>query len=369
MFKRIYFFFIFYMGAVYFTGSLLVLWLSKNNFNFSDLIIYYLLTFFVALVGILYLPKNKISAKKAIFWGILLNLSYVLVLVKIFSPLQLYLSAILSGLNVVYFWVPYNIMYFKYSSENNRGLNSGIYFLITPIIGITLQPLSGIVAEKFGFYTMFFIGFLLYLIPLFWVRYLPDFTWNLDIKKEISTLKFNWSTFFQGIASRINWALIPIFSLFFLKTPKQFGLFFGYLGIVTALASVINGYISDKIKNRKVFFYLLSSLAVISFLPLAFVENVYYWGIFAGISSLCMSLANPFWLTFNLDYYKEIGVDKTMILREVFLNLGYVFNLLIVFLVFYFTSSAKTSLIVISLMCCLLPIVSYFQGVYRDKKS
>jgi MFS family permease len=357
------------MGAVYFTASLLVLWLSKNNFSFSDLIIYYLLTFFVALIGILYLPKNQISAKKAIFWGILLNLSYVLVLVKIFSPLQLYLSAVLSGLNVVYFWIPYNIMYFKYSSEEKRGLNSGIYFLITPIIGITLQPLAGIIAEKFGFYTMFFIGTILYLIPIFLVRYLPDFKWSLDVKKELSTLKFNWSTFFQGMSSRINWTLIGVFTLFFITSPISFGGFFGYLSLVAALASLVNGYVSDKIKNRKYFFYIFSSLAVLSFIPLAFARNPYYWALFAGISSLSIYLANPFWFTFNLDYYKNIGVEKTMILREVYLNLGYIFNLMIVFLVFYFTSSTKISLMVISLICCLLPIVSYLQGVYRDKIS
>ena len=108
-------------------------------------------------------------------------------------------------------------------------------------------------------------------------------------------------------------------------------------------------------------------MAVISLLPLAFVDNVYYWGIFAGISSLCMNLANPFWLTFNLDFYKEKGVDKTMALRELFLNSGYIFTLLVVFLVFYLTSSTKISLIIICSLCCLFPVLSYFQGVYKNK--
>ena len=101
---------------------------------------------------------------------------------------------------------------------------------------------------------------------------------------------------------------------------------------------------------------------------MAFASNPYYWGLFAGISSLCIYLANPFWFTFNLDYYQEIGVEKTMILREIFLNFGYIFNLIIVFFVYYFTKSTKLSLIIISAICCLLPIVSYFQGIYRNKK-
>jgi len=43
------------------------------------------------------------------------------------------------------------------------------------------------------------------------------------------------------------------------------------------------------------------------FLPLAFINNLYYWGFFVGISSLCFYLVSPFWLTFNLDYYKPLG--------------------------------------------------------------
>ena len=111
---------------------------------------------------------------------------------------------------------------------------------------------------------------------------------------------------------------------------------------------------------------MFSILAVITFLPLVFIDNIYYWGIFAGIESLCISLAYPFWLTFNLDYYKDIGVEKTMVLREVFLNMGYVVILLIGLFIFYFTSSPKVSLIVVSITCLLLPIASYLQGVYRD---
>lgn len=355
------------MASSCFSGALLIFWLSKNGIGFSDLIIYYMVAFFVALISILYLPNKQISSRKTIFLGVLFNLSYVLVLVKIFNPIQLYISAIFLGLTIVYFWITYNIMYFKYSRENKRGLNSGIYFFISPIISITLQPLAGIVAQKFGFYTMFGFGFLMYLIPLFLIRYLPDFKFSLDVKKELNSLKFNWTLFFHGMSSRINYSLIGIYTLYFMLTPVSFGSFFGYLSLMAASASVINGYISDKIKNRKYFFYSFSVLAVLSFIPLAFVSNPYYWSLFAGINNLCFYLASPFWLAYNLDYYKDIGVEKTMILREVYLNVGYFFNLLIVFLVFYFTSSTKISLIVISVICCLLPVVSYLQGIYRNK--
>lgn len=369
IFKRIYFFFFTYLAAAYFSGTLLVLWLSKNGFGFSDLIVYYLLTFFFAFIGLFFLPQKNMNVRKTIFLGILFNICYVLLLVKIFHPIQILLSTIVSGLNIVYFWTPYNIMYFKYSSEEKRGLNSGIYFLVTPLVGITLQPLAGVVAEKFGFETMFFIGFLMYLIPIFLIRYLPKFEWSLNLRKEISQLKFNWSTVFQGISSRLNYSVVPIFTLFFIKSPKEFGSFFGYLALMTAFASVINGYISDRLKNRKFFFYLFSILAVLSFIPLSFATDNYSWVVFAGITSLCISLVNPFWMAFNLDYYKDKGVEKAMLFREFFLNLGYVFELLLIFFIFYFTHSTKTSLITVSVLTLLLPLISYLQGAYRIKNA
>ena len=365
--KRIYLFFFTYMASMYFAQTLLVFWLSKKGYNFSDLVIYYLISYIVALLGIILFPKIKMQAKHSMFWGIIFSAMMVFTLIKIFSSSQLILSAMFSGLNIIFFWIPYNIMHFKFSHEDRRGFHSGMYFLITPIIGITLQPLAGVVAEKFGFETLFSIGVALYLIPIILLTLVPNFEFAIDIRNELLTHKFNWSTFFQGVALRINWSFIPIFTLLYVVTPSAFGNFFGFLALISGIASVINGFISDKIKKRKVFFYVFSSFLVLSFLFLPFASDSLTWYIFAGISSLGIYLANPFWLAFNIDYYKDLGIEKTMILREVFLNSGYVAVLFLGLIVFYFTSSPKVALAVVSFVALLLPVVSYFQGVYRVK--
>ncbi|OGI82819.1 hypothetical protein A3I95_02720 [Candidatus Nomurabacteria bacterium RIFCSPLOWO2_02_FULL_44_12] len=365
MLKRIYLFFFTYMASMFFAQTLVIFWLSKNGFGFFQLLIYYIVAYLVALAGIFFFPAGEISARKSIFFGILFSMLQVFVLIKIFGVYQLYLSGLFSGLNVIFFWIPYNAMHFKFSHEDNHGLHSGMYYLITPILGITLQPLTGIVAEKFGFVTVFLIGVSLYIIPLILLRFLPSFAYEINVKKYFLLHSFNWSTFFQGMMSRVNYSFIPIFTLFFVKTPRQFGNFFGYLALMTAVASIINGHISDRMKNRKIFFYLTSTLSVLSFLLLPLAQNSYQWHIFAGIGSLSITLASPFWLAFNLDHYKGLGIEKTMALRELFLNLGYVATLAVGLVIFYFTSSAKTSLTIITLICLLLPVVSYYQRVYR----
>ncbi len=346
--------------------TLIFLWLSRQGYGFSELLLWQLCVFGSALVCLFLFPKLTMNGRRSIFWGVMFSALQFLILIKIFNHSELYLSAIFSGLNNVFFWLPYNIMYFKFSHQERRGFHSGMYFLITPIIGVTLMPLAGVMAEKFGFETVFIAGVCAYSIPLLLVSLLPSFDYEINVKKYFYENKFNWTTFFQGMASRVNSSLIPIFTLFFITTPREFGNFFGYLALMTAVASVINGHISDRIKSRKIFFYLFTSLAVVSFLPLAFSGDSSSWHIFASIASLCFSLASPFWLTFNLDYYKNIGVEKTMALREMFLHLGYVSGLAVIFLVFYFTSSAKASLAVLSLACLFFPVVSYYQKVYLN---
>src|SRR3989339_911316 len=217
MYKRIYLFFFTYMGAMYFSQTLIILWLSKNGFGFSDIILFYIVSYAVALLGIFALSKMKMNLKPTILFGVLLSALSVAVLIETPNSCQLYLSAIITGFNVIFFWIPYNIMHFKFSSEDKRGLNSGIYYLATPFISITLQPLAGLIAEKFGFEVMFFIGMALYIIPIILIKILPSFELELNIKKELIKTKFNWSTFFQGFALRINWTLVSIFTLFFIK--------------------------------------------------------------------------------------------------------------------------------------------------------
>jgi hypothetical protein len=55
------------MVAMYFAQTLLTFWLFKNGFGFSDLIIYYLIIYIVALIYIFSFSNFKLNLKKSIF--------------------------------------------------------------------------------------------------------------------------------------------------------------------------------------------------------------------------------------------------------------------------------------------------------------
>ena len=94
------------------------------------------------------------------------------------------------------------------------------------------------------------------------------------------------------------------------------------------------------------------------------VESFVY--LLVGIGTFTLTLANPFWLTFNIDHYQDLGLEKTMAIREAYLNLGYIAALALGFFVYLFTDSVKYGLVLVSAVCLLLPLASYWQGVYND---
>src|SRR3989338_344897 len=253
--QRIYLFFFTYMSAMFFAQTLLVLWISKNGYGFDGLMAYYLPAYLCAFSLMVFLPSFSLSAKRAIFFGIIFSALQALTIVKISGMWQLYLAGIFSGLNILLFWIPYNALHFKYTHADRRGTHSSLFFLITPIVGITLQPLTGVFADKFGFENEIIFGALLYLVPLCLLYFLPDFKFEISVRKHFFIHRFNWSTFFQGMMMRINYSFIPIFTLLFIQTPKQFGGFLGYLAAMAGVASVVGGHLSDRLRRRKGFFY------------------------------------------------------------------------------------------------------------------
>ncbi len=367
MFKRIYFFFLTYIVSITYAQALTALWFYKNGASFATLILFFFITYTVSL-ALMYLLQNvTIRSRTALYIGVLTSALGVIVVVPFFGVWQIYLAGFLFGLNIPLLWITYNIMYFKWSDEKDHGVKSGAYFLLFPAAGIVFGPLAGFVAERYGFPIFYVSGFLIYILPLFLIRYLPHFEFSFDVRKELSSIKFDWVTTLTGVAGRIYFDLIPIFTLFFIDTPSSLGKFIGYLALMTAIASLVNGYISDKMKNRKLFFYVTSTLAVGSFIPLLFVHTAVGWGFWAGIATLAATLASPFWMVYNIDVRKSLGIEKAMVLREIFRHVGYIIALGLAFIIIQITGDFRIGMAVVIVIALTLPIAAYLQGVYKNK--
>jgi MFS family permease len=366
MFKRAYGFFFSFLFVNAFAQSLLPLWYFTNGAHFTELLMFYVVMYGASFVMIFLLQKITLESRLTLAIGLILNAFATLVSAHFISPLQIYLSGFLIGVGIPFFWITYNAMHFKFGNRERDGFSSGAYFLLGPLLGVLSAPFAGVLAENLNYTVFFLIGVALYSIPIAHAYFLPSFQMSFDARHELKQLPIHWVTILQGVASRMTIILIPVFTITYIQEPAAFGNFFGYLSVMAAVAALINGYLSDHFKNRSFFFYGPTIAVVISFIPLALADNFITWGLWSGIAGLTMSLASPFWLVYNIDYYKDISTEKVMVLREVYLHIGYIGGLLIAFTVFILSGSIQMAIGGVAGISLLLPLVAYITKVYRS---
>jgi len=160
MFKRIYFFFLTYIAAMTYSQTLLMLWFFQNGISYAEMLIYFFAIYFFVFIFYFILENRKFSSRFSLLLGILC--SAIGVLLANFIPVSTYLIYVLAlffALNFVFFWTIYNALHFKYSEKHERGFKSGVYFLLFPVLGAILSPISGLIVGKFGFSFLFNILF------------------------------------------------------------------------------------------------------------------------------------------------------------------------------------------------------------------
>lgn len=350
--------------AMVYSQTLLMLWFLKNGILYIEMLFYFLATYLFTLFLYLILQEIKFSSRSALLWGVASSAAGVFM--ANFVPghtYYIFLIAFFFALNLVFFWTIYNALYFKYSEKEEHGFKSGIYFVLFPVLGAILSPLSGMVVEKFGYHFLFSSAMLLYAIPLVFAFYLPKFKFEFKTLQAFSKVEHPMLVAFQGYIFMLTTNIIPIFTLFFISTPLKLGNFFGYLAILAALAALFNAKMSDKLKKRGSFFYIFTSLNALSFLPLVFFKSFLSWQIFTGVNNFTYNLTSPFNMTLTLDHAKNDMVT-TMLGRQIYFHLGSIVMIVIMLLVFYFTSSLWSALIWSAFVPLLYPVVAYYNRVY-----
>jgi len=363
MFKRIYFFFFTYLAAVVYSQTLLMLWFQKNGISYTGMLLYFFSMHFSVLFIFFILQGQKFNSKFSLLVGVVTSAAGVLSASFVTNVYHVFIVAFFFGLNMAFLWMIYNVLYFKYSGKEEHGFKSGAYFLIGPVVGVLLAPLSGLVVEKLGYNFLFLSSMILYVVPFVFVFYLPSFDFEFETFKAVSKIENRILIFFQGYISILSFDIIPLFTLFFIATPFKLGSFFGYLAIFAALAATLNSRISDRLQKRASFFYIFTTLNILSYIPLFLSKSFFAWQIFSGVNKLTYGLTRPFDLVLILDHAK-LDLVSTMLGREVYLNLGRAAMVIVLLIIYYLTSSLWSALIWSSLVAFLYPMIAYYQKIY-----
>lgn len=283
--------YVFYLWFNSFSRSVLPVHFLKEGLSLESMVLGFVYTFLSQIL--LILISKKLFSKKSWILATTLNFIFVIMSIKIYSPFQYYLASFVSGSSLALFFIFYNIAHYKYTSQDNIGHSSGIMFSLMTVVGIVAPILSGIIIQvNINIFWLATLVFYLFTIGL--VKFQKNFSVTFNFKKSLAEIKSTRILIFlEGIWEILVFAIIPIYSLFFIKSPLDYGIYLAYLSAVGAVANLLLGKLTDKLKRRVIFLYPLTIILIFATLLFPFAtRDLYLWIVLTGIVQFTLPL---FW--------------------------------------------------------------------------
>ena len=355
----------FYIGFLFTNAlamSLTYLYFIYRGLSYTQILVADLIEYSSAVLLLLIL--RKLSTKTGLVIAVTFSIAKFLLLYSLTSEYQLYLSRILVGMNMVFFSVCYNINHYRLTQKDKIGLSSGLLFSIGPILGILIPGIKGFIVDKYGFEFIFIITAVLALILFYMITKVENVRINFslfDLFKSIKGLRM--ILFFEGLIESIIFSIIPLITLIYIKTPIKLGLFSSILAFAAFFGNLLFGKISDRMRNRKSFLYILPTFIALSVLSLGFSKDIYSWIMFSALAGFFLSLSWPFMIALVVDKYPK--VEDSMIPREFMLNFGRIIGMTIFISIFIVFNNLYLGLIIMGLLSFIYPIFIRVKKVYN----
>jgi hypothetical protein len=199
-----------------------------------------------------------------------------------------------------------------------------------PVIGMAAPLLAGFLAQ-YNYSLIWIFTAIFCVLPIIAVGKQENFKVKYSLKEALSEIKSTKIfTFFYGFWDGTN-QFIPIFSLFFIKTPLYFGTYLAYLSLVSVAANYIMGAFTDKVKKRSVFLYPITIITgIVTFFLFFAVREIGIWILITG----AVQFMNPLVTNLSIAIVADSHSDKTKAMagRELVLDTGRMLSLFLVFL-------------------------------------
>jgi len=362
IFFRIYSFFLIFILAVSIGRGFLSLWYLQNGFTYPQITLYFLIDFTIPPLVLLFV--KKFSAVRSVTIALISEILLMLTVYHFYHPLQIYLAGILAGTTVVFFYVTYNTLYFENTPKEKRAFSSSLFTLAGPFLGILVPLIVGFFGQKWGLSSIFLVAAFILGITLYLIKLLPKIEFECDLRQSlVRTSRINSLLLIEGIKESVSLAAIPIFTLFFIRQPLPYGVYFSYLAFVSTAATILIGFLSDKFKRRTIILYPVTLMVALTTIILGLSQSLFWWAIISGILGFIMVINGTFVTTLVLDQISE--VKDGMISREFLLGVGRSIGVAIIFTFLTLYNSPKLALIIIGCLYLFFPLIVYFKKIYQ----
>ena len=323
---------------IYFGGSI------------HSVLLYFIVSFilFGLLVPFGAMLMSRIGLKISMILGSLFLVSYFVFLYLLNNNWALALFLAIGGATLfrLLYWIPYHTDFAKFTDRRARGKEIALLVSVTTLVSIFLPFIAGLIISKFNFSILFLISIIIASISIFPILLLRPIqekysysyfqTFKELFKKK--NRKLFWAYSGDGAETMVGAIIWPIFIFQLLKG--------NYLsvGIVTSLivfASIalrlIIGSMTDKMSKRRLI-KVGSVLYFVGWIGKIFVQTTFQIFVVSSYHSFAAIIRRTPFTTLMYEQAADRGhyVDEYTVLREVALNIGRVFMLILLFILFYF---------------------------------
>lgn len=359
----------FYISYVWFTvfgRSVLPTHLLNENINLQQMVFGMFLGF-MGQLSLLLTIKN-LTAKLSWRLALLSIAAYILLVISVQNVFQFYIAAFINGMSLFFFFVFYNIAHFKNTSQEKIGHGSALMFSAPSVISI-IAPLAAGYFAQINITILWALSLLSFLISLYLVNMQNDFKIIFNVKeatKEIRATRI--FIFLEGVWEALPFAIIPIYTLYFIKTPLEYGAFLSYLAAVSVIANLTLGKISDKLQKRIIFLYPITiAMAVTSLLFTQVHSDIKIWILATSIIQFLLPL---FWsISTAMVVDTHSNLELAIPGRELTLTIGRTLGTLVVFLSFLIEKTPFYIFIFLAIILLLYPFMLFWNTKLKKKYS
>lgn len=307
------------------------------NQNFQLTVVYYGIgyLFYGLIVALGAKFLNKLGFRRSLRISVIMGALFYTIFYFINQNNYFYLiplSIIAVVLFRLFYWLPYNIDFAKFTDKANRGKELSALMAVSLVISIFTPMLAGFIITRFNYAVLFFIAIILFL-----VSGIPYITLPKTKEKFSWSLKETWKSFFSmkerrimlaymadGAESIVSIVVWPIFIFQVLKgNYLEIGAVSALIIGATAIIQLFFGKYVDKNKKEKII-HIGSILYSLGWLLKIFITTafqIFIVGAYHNIVSIF--IRTPFdTLTYEIAADQGHYVDEFTVLYEMALNAG-----------------------------------------------
>jgi hypothetical protein len=363
-FRRIYLMQVLLAVADAFALNFMALYLVGRGFELDQLMLATTLAFAlpVLLIGVMRSARAKISFSMAFVAKIC---AYLIALFWL-SPGTMKFIYISNALVLVFFWIPYNLEFFSFTTEKTRAYSGSVAIAIYPLVGLSIPTLAGYVWHSRGFAANMWLslsilsGTIIYM----WLNKAIKFRrFDYRIRDSIRSLKRYRTLFFlQGLWEAASFIGVPLLTLIFVRTELKLGLFLSYLGALSVVSTIMLARFSDRRGSRTAFLYPAVIVTGAATMSLYFAGTFFWWVLAAGVLNFAGVLTTPFLIAVALD--SQVSGINMWAGREMLLNLGRSVGGLVLLLAYRYVENPRLAFVVLGAGLLLYAAVLHVKQIY-----